>query len=302
MSIVVTGGSGLVGSYLKQLMPEAIYLSSKDYDLRDERQVKKLFSDHHASIVIHLAAHVGGFLDSIDHPVEFFEENVLMNTLVLRESYRHDVERFIGILSTCIYPDQADHYPMTEEDLHSGPPPPTHFSYGYAKRCLAVQIDAYNQQFNTRYNYLNPSNLYGAFDKFDEKRSHFVSALLKKIMDAEKKGEKKIMLLGTGQPLRQFMYAGDLALCIKRMIESDVFENLNVACDENYSIRRIAEIALEALGKNDWTIEFDTSKPDGQFRKDVSSAKLLAALPGFRFTPLKDGLKMTYEWLKSSTP
>ncbi len=159
--IVVTGGSGMVGKSLKKIMPNAIYLSSKDYDLTSEKGVAQMYYDHKPTIVIHLAAKVGGIIDNINKPGEYFTDNVLMNTLLLEYARFHGVERFIGVLSTCIYPDKVDNYPMTEDMLHMGPPTATNFSYGYAKRSLAVQIDAYNKEYGTKYQYLIPCNLYG---------------------------------------------------------------------------------------------------------------------------------------------
>ena len=181
---------------------------------------------------------------------------------------------------------------MSEEDLFIGPPPPTNFSYAFAKRCLAVQIDAYNKQFGTKYNYLIPCNLYGDYDNLhDESKMHFITALLNKIKNA--KG-KQLNLLGTGKPLRQFMYAGDLARIIKEVIDKDITESFNVAPDFNYSINEMAKVALEVTG-NDYEIVYDRPELDGQYRKDVSNKKLLEIFPNFKFTQLKTGLKQVYD-------
>ena len=161
MKILVTGGSGLVGQSLQKFIPDAIYLSSKDYDLTTEIGVKNMYLKYKPEVVIHLAAKVGGILDNIKNPAEYYTENVLMNTLLVEYARRMNVKRFLGVLSTCIFPDVMEKYPMKEEDLHSGPPTLTNFSYGYAKRSLAVQIEAYNKQYNTKYQYLTPCNLYG---------------------------------------------------------------------------------------------------------------------------------------------
>jgi len=204
----------------------------------------------------------------------------------------YNIKRLIGILSTCIYPSVVDNYPMKEEDLFIGPPPPSNFSYGYAKRCLAVQIDAYNKQFGTKYNYLIPCNLYGDYDNMhDESKMHFITALLNKIRNSK---DKTLHLLGTGKPLRQFMYAGDLAAIIKLVIDNDITENFNVAPNFNYSIDEMAKIALEVTEK-DYEIIYDRPELDGQFRKDVSNNKLLKIFPLFKFTGLKEGLKQVYD-------
>lgn len=291
--IVVTGGSGMVGRSLKKFMPDAIYLSSKDYDLTSEKDVIRMYQDIQPKAVIHLAAKVGGIIDNINKPGEYFTDNVLMNTLLVDYAKLYNVERFIAILSTCIYPDKVENYPMTEDMLHQGPPTPTNFSYGYAKRSLAVQIDAYNKQYGTKYQYLTPSNLYGEYDKFGE-NSHFVAALIKKIHNAKVNGDKKIKLFGTGRPLRQFMYSDDLAYVIEKCIYNEIYDSFNVSNSENVSINEIAKIALKACDADYLEIEYDSEKPDGQYRKDVSNQKLQKAIPEFSPTTLIEGIKTTY--------
>ena len=187
MKILVTGGSGMVGKSLKKILPEATYLSSKECDLKNEEEVKSLMNNNEFDTVIHLAAKVGGIIDNINKPDDYFVDNIQMNTNIVKWSRITGVKRFIGILSTCIYPDKVISYPMTEDMLHQGPPTPTNFSYGYAKRCLAVQIDACNKQYGTKYQYLTPCNLYGENDKFGD-NSHFIAVLVKKIIKMEKDG------------------------------------------------------------------------------------------------------------------
>ena len=290
-NILITGGSGLVGKHLQEILPNATYLSSKDCDLTDIKMVRWIISSYTPDIVIHLAAKVGGIQDNIKYPADYFDDNVLMNTNILKVCKEYNVKRFVGILSTCIYPNIVENYPMSEEDLFIGPPPPTNFSYAFAKRCLAVQIDAYNKQFGTKYNYLIPCNLYGDYDNLhDESKMHFITALLNKIKNAE---GNKLNLLGTGKPLRQFMYAGDLARIIKEVIDKDITESFNVAPDFNYSIHEMAEVALEVTGNN-YEIVYDRPELDGQYRKDVSNKKLLGIFPNFKFTQLKTGLKNVY--------
>jgi GDP-L-fucose synthase len=294
--IVVTGGSGQMGKSLKEIMPDATYLSSKDYNLTVEREVVKLYYDLQPDVVVHLGAKVGGIIDNINKPAEYFTDNILMNTNLINYAHRNNISRFIGILSTCIFPDKVDVYPMKEEMLHLGPPTPTNFSYGYAKRSMAVQIDAYNKQYGTKYIYLIPSNLYGEYDKYGD-NSHFVAALIKKIIIAKRENKNVLNLFGSGTPIRQFLYAGDFAKIIKSCVDNDITESFNVATPENYSIDEIAKIALKACDAEFLRIEYDSSKPDGQFRKDVSIEKMNSIIPGFEFTKLYDGIKKTYEYL-----
>jgi GDP-L-fucose synthase len=294
--ILVTGGSGLVGQSLKKYLPNATYVSSKDYDLTSEIHVYQMFNNIKPNIVIHLAAKVGGIMDNITYPADYFDKNIIMNTLMLKWAQQLNVERFIGILSTCIYPDVVETYPITEDMLHLGPPTKTNFSYGYAKRSLAVQIDAYNQQYGTNYQYLTPCNLYGEFDKYGD-NSHFIAALIKKIHNAKINNESKITLFGDGSPLRQFMHSDNLAYVIKYCLDNNIYNNMNVAIDENLSITEMAKIALKACDAEHLTIEFDTTKPNGQYRKDVSIDLLKQKIPSFSPMRLEDGIKQTYNYL-----
>ena len=290
MKILVTGGSGMVGKHLQEIIPDAIYISSKQGDLRDIKYTSWLFSCYEPDVVIHLAAKVGGIQDNIKYPADYFDDNVLINTNVLKSCHKYNVKQFIGIISTCAYPDVVSSYPMTEKDLFSGPPAKTNFSYGFAKRSLAVQIEAYNKQYGTNYSYLIPSNLYSEHDDFtNEPKMHFITALLHKI----KNSKGTIELLGDGTPLRQFMYAGDFARVIKKVIDKNITESFNVACPENYSIDKMARICLEELGF-DYKINYLNNNLNGQYRKDVSSEKMMSLLPDFKFTSFNKGIKHVY--------
>lgn len=294
--ILITGGSGLVGTSLKKILPEAVYVSSKDYDLTKESDVIKMFDNIKPNIVIHLAAKVGGILDNMEKPAEYFVDNILMNSLMVKYSHIYNVNRFITVLSSCIYPNTVDTYPLRESDLHKGPPTESNFSYGYAKRCLAVQIDSYNKQYGTNYNYIIPCNLYGIGDKDDNNnKSHFVTALIKKIYYANKKGEDFISLMGDGTPLRQFMLADDLTYVIKEMLDKNIYENFNITSDETLTISEIAQIALEACDSKHLGIIYDITKPNGQYRKDISNDKLKTLLPNFKPTSLSSGIKNVYK-------
>ena len=289
--ILVTGGSGLVGKHLKDIMPDATYIGSKDCDLTDVTQVDALMDFFKPKIVVHLAARVGGIVDNINHPVEYLEENIMMNNNVLKKCHEYKVDKLISILSTCIYPDVVDTYPLKEEDLFNGPPPPDNFSYAMSKRCMATHIDSYVKQYKKKWCYLIPCNLYGEHDKYEEHHSHFVSALIKKIYEAT----DTVEIWGTGKPLRQFMHAEDLARIIKYMIDNDIVENFNVAPNYVYSIEEMTKIGMESCGKGDLEIVYDSTKPDGQYRKDVDSSKLISVMEGFEFISLEEGIKRVYD-------
>jgi len=293
--ILVTGGSGLIGTYLKNILPSASYVSSKDYNLLKENEVRKMFIDLKPDVVIHLAALVGGIHHNIEEPVRYFEENIIMNTLVLRESFKNNVSRFTGILSSCIYPDNISKFPIEEDKLFEGSPHQDLFSYSYAKRCLAIQIDMYNKKYKTKYNYLIPCNLYGEFDKFDPIKGHFVGALIEKISEAKKNKKNSITLFGDGTPYRQFMHAKDLAIIIKEMILKDRFYNMNIATEENYTIDTIAKLALRACNCENIEINYDTSKPNGQMRKDIQTSRLKKYFPDFKPIKLEKGIGEIYK-------
>lgn len=293
--ILVTGGNGQVGKHLQEIIPNAKYVSSKNCNLTNQEGVEKLFNFVKPDICVHLASVVGGIQFNIDNPVKLLDDNILINTLVLKSAQSVGVKQFIGILSTCVYPDVVNKYPITEDKIHLGPPAQTNFSYATSKRVMATQIESYNKQYGTKYNYLIPSNLYGEHDGFDENFNHFISAIIKKIHIAKKNGDTKITLMGTGKPLRQFLYAKDLALVIKKCIDDNITENFNVACNENLSILKMAKIALKACDAEHLKIEFDKTKSDGQFRKDASNKKMMSIIPDFKFTKLEDGIRLTYK-------
>jgi GDP-L-fucose synthase len=295
MTTLITGGSGMVGKFLKELKFEGIYLSSKDCDLTSQQQVDKLFKDIKPTKVIHLAARVGGITENLKYPVQFLEENVLMNTFLLQNCVKYSVEDCLSVLSTCIYPDIVANYPMNEDMLFEGPPAKSNFSYAYAKRTLAVQIDSINKQYNKKYNYLIPCNLYGEYDKFDE-NSHYVSSLIRKIHEANKNKKQNIEIYGDGTPIRQFMHAKDLAYIIKIFLDNNITENCNVSNNEIYNIKEIAEIALKSTNNQNLQIIFDTTKPNGQHRKDVTNKKLLNIIGNYNFINLFDGIRKVYEY------
>ena len=267
--LLITGGSGLIGNYLKEIGLNAKYVSSKDYDLLNLDEVKSMFKETKPDTVIHLAALVGGIHHNIEEPVKYFEENILMNTYVIKESYNNGVKNFIGILSSCIYPDNLSQFPIKEDKLLQGVPHIDLFSYAYAKRSMAIQIDMYNKKHKTNYNYLIPCNLYGEFDKFDPIKGHLVGALIEKIINAKINKKKTITLFGDGSPYRQFMHARDVAKIIKEMIVKNKFYSMNVATDENYTVNNIAKIALKACDAENLEIIYDKTKPNGQLRKDI---------------------------------
>jgi GDP-L-fucose synthase len=298
--ILVTGSSGLVGSYLKDILPKnTTYITSKDYDLTSQKDVKNLYEEIKPDCVVHLAAKVGGILDNLNHPVSYLEDNILINTFMIKYAYENKVKKFIGILSSCAYPDYLDKYPLDESDIDKGPPTNATYSYGMAKRILAHQIDCYNKEFNTEYNYIIPCNIYGGrTNKYDENNSHFITSVLKKINSAKINGDNYIKLYGDGTPLRQFIHAIDVANVIKIVIEKNIIESFNLATKNSISINDITKIILKITNSEDLKILYDITKPNGQYKKDLSIEKFEKLIPNYEFLDIKKGIIENYEKYK----
>lgn len=296
MSILITGGTGLVGKYLQHYLKDGIYLGSRDYDLTKEDQVIAMYEKYRPDIVIHLAAKVGGIADNIQYPFEYYEDNLLMNTFVIKHARTYNIKKFVGVLSSCIFPDVVDHYPMTEEDMHKDLPNANNFGYGYAKRVMGCHIDIAKKQ-GLNYSYITPSNLYGEYEHGEVSRKHFVGALLEKIYTAKINGDDYITLFGDGTPLRQFTFAKDIAEIINLLIQYDIKENLNLTTADNLTIDQMARMALEATDSQHLKIQYDTTKPNGQYRKDIDTTKFKNIFANYKFTSYIKGIKQTYNTL-----
>ena len=299
MRILITGGNGMVGRYLKKLIPEALTPTSKELDLTNSEQVREYFKYNKFDYVVHLAAYVGSLHDNIENRTAYFDNNILMNTLVTKYAFESGVKNFLGILSTCIYPNDITSFPISEDKLHKGAPHPSLMSYSYAKRSHAVQLDAYKERLGVNYNYLIPCNLYGIVSKSHEQRSHFVNDLIFKIIDTQKSSRDHIILFGDGTPLRQFMHASDLAKIISLYIFQKCNTSFNVAPDLNMSIKDIALCAIKACKNgSELNIKYDSSKPNGQHRKDVDVSVFKEQIKDFKFKNLICGIEEMYEYYK----
>lgn len=300
--IIVTGGSGMVGRYMQELFPEAEYPSSKELNLLDARQVASYLEKHKPDVVVHLAAAVAGIIDNVEKPLTYFEDNLLMNFNIVRESNQAGVKHFIGVSSTCAYPDSFNliptfRYPISEKDVHYGPPTLSNYGYGYAKRILGVHIDVVNSTRKANdYCYIYPCNLFGEYDKYEDNKSHFIGALLKKIAYAQKNNSSSIELLGTGAPLRQFIYGEDLAKILIKMIKTGTYVTMNIAPDESFSINELAKKTLAALNLEHINITYKGNL-DGQYRKDADNVVLKQTFPNFKFTSFDKAIKETYDYI-----
>jgi GDP-L-fucose synthase len=290
---LVTGASGLLGSEILLKLPGSIGLTSKDCDLTDSNHAILTLEDGRVDTVIHCAARVGGVKANTEYVADFFDDNVKMNMNVL-DACREKKLKLVSILSTCIYPDaQHVRYPLTENQLHLGPPHDSNFGYAYAKRMLEVQSRAYRQQFGCNFISVIPNNLYGINDNYDLESGHVIPALIRKFHEAIISGSKEVVIWGTGKPVREFTFARDAADIIIWLSKNyDGAEPVNIGNPEQVSIESLALIISGEM-RYKGTIRFDNSKPDGQFKKPSSNNFLRSLGWNGEYTPIREGLSET---------
>jgi GDP-L-fucose synthase len=299
--IVVTGANGLIGYALREIDPPGTtYLTRKEVDLIDFVRTKERFAELAPEKVIHLAALVGGIGGNMIHSGEYFRNNILINTNVLESARLAGAKKLISFMSTCVFPDKCT-YPLNEKDLHNGPPHPSNFGYAYAKRMLEVQSSAYRREWNCNYIVAIPTNIYGPNDNFNLVDGHVVPALIHKTYLA-RENRTDLSIWGSGKPLREFVYSGDIARLALWAIENyDEESPIIFTSGIEVSIRELAELVARKM-KFEGKLVFDASKPDGQFRKPSDTTKLRKYLPDFRWTPLEEGIEITVEWFLKHYP
>jgi len=305
--ILVTGGTGLVGKGI-QTVVEAdpkenetwIFLGSKDGNLMSETETEAIFAAHQPTHVIHLAALVGGLFANMSANCDFFRNNMKMNDNILASSQKHNVQKVVSCLSTCIFPDKTN-YPIDETMVHNGPPHPSNFGYSYAKRMIDVQNKAYHEQYGCKFTSIIPCNVFGPHDNFNIQQGHVIPGLINKAYQAKKNGTA-FEIWGTGSPLRQFIYSLDLAkLTVWVMREYEEIDPIILATDEKDEVS-IKDVAMMVLEASDFKgeVKFLTDKADGQFKKTASNAKLRKYLPNFEFVPTKQAIQETVEWFNKN--
>ena len=290
---LITGSTGLLGSEILHESPGSIGLSSKDCDLTESNHAIINLEVGRIDQVIHCAARVGGVKANTDFVAEFFDDNVRMNMNVLAACKERGL-KLVSVLSTCIYPDAAYvKHPLTESQLHLGPPHSSNFGYAYAKRMLEVQSRAYRQQYGCNFITVIPNNLYGLNDSYDLHNGHVIPALIRKFHEAKIFGYDHVDIWGSGKPLREFTFARDAAKIILWLSENyDGAEPVNIGNPEQISIMALARMIAEEVGYEGGG-NFDRSKPDGQYQKPSSNEKLLSLGWNGEYTPLRDGLRET---------
>lgn len=291
----------MVGHALQRVIPDAVFVSSKDYDLRSYLEVANMYATHRPRYVIHLAAKVGGVKANMENLGDFYTDNILINTNVLESARIFNVDKVVSLLSTCIYPDDVT-YPLTEQQIHDGPPHQSNYAYAYAKRMLDVQSRAYREQYGCNFITAVPNNLFGENDNYDLDDSHVMPAIMHKMLRAQQE-KTNVSLWGDGSPLREFTYSMDLANILIFLIEHyDEPEPINVGNTGEHSIREIAEL-IAAYVDYDGEVLWDDTKPAGQYRKPSDNSKLFEL--GWRpemYTDFKLALLTSCDWLTTNYP
>lgn len=298
--IFVAGHRGLVGSAIKRELEKKGYTNivtrtHKELDLTDSKAVSEFFEAEKPDYVILSAAKVGGIQGNNTFPVEFFTENMKIQLNVITNAFKQNVKKLLFLGSSCIYPKNAPQ-PMKEEYLLSSELEKTNEMYALAKISGLKLCASYNREYNTDYISVMPCNLYGLNDNYDTKNAHVLPMLVRRFHEAKEAGLKEVTVWGTGTPLREFMYAGDLAKAVVYLMENKsakkIGEFINIGTGTEVTILELAQMIKKIVGF-EGELVFDKSKPDGTMRKlmDVSRINNL----GWKAeTSLEEGIKIVY--------
>ena len=300
--IVVTGGAGFLGKNIQAELRQSgveerniLIPTIEEYDLTKEQDVIRMYDDMAPTVVIHLAAEVGGIGANRENPGRFFYANMAMGLHLIEHARIRGLAKFVQVGTICAYPKFTP-VPFKEEDLWNGYPEETNAPYGIAKKALLVMLQAYRQQYGLNGIYLLPVNLYGPGDNFDLQSSHVIPALIRKFVEANQRGDDKVEVWGTGSVSREFFYVEDCARGIVMATQNyDDDEPVNLGAGFEITIKDLAEKIKKLTGFKG-QLTWDTTQPDGQPRRclDISRAKTL-----FDFearTSFDEGLKATIEW------
>jgi GDP-L-fucose synthase len=321
--ITVTGGKGFLGKHLIRKLKEDRNCQSvsiadlPEYDLRILDNVKKMFDDQKPDIIIHLAAILGGIGANRENPGKFFYDNAIMGIQLMHEAYLRSIDKFVALGTICCYPKFTS-VPFKEENLWNGYPEETNAPYGLAKKMLLVQSQAYRQQYGFNSIFLMPVNLYGPGDNFDPKSSHVIPALIKKIIDAMggkesvhkrmqlvdntsklnklSSTDKPVIVWGTGEASREFLYVEDAAEAIILATEKyNKSAPVNLGAGFEIQIKDLVGLIAKLTGFKG-NIIWDDTKPDGQPRRKLDTNLAFKEF-GFKAkTPFEQGLRKTIDW------
>lgn len=297
--IYVAGHKGMVGAAIWRTLNKSGYTnlvgkSSKNLDLTNQNAVRDFFQSERPSVVIDAAARVGGILANQNYPYQFLMENLQIQNNLIDAAHHNEVEKFIFLGSSCIYPKLAPQ-PLREEYLLTGPLEPTNEWYAIAKIAGVKACEAIREQYKKDFVSLMPTNLYGSHDNFDLNTSHVLPAMIRKFHEAKEEGNKPVALWGTGSPMREFLHVDDLAGAVLFALENELPDNLyNVGSGREITIAALAELIQKIVGHHGEII-WDSSKPDGTPRKLLDVVKIRNE--GWKSSiSLEIGIQKTYAW------
>jgi GDP-L-fucose synthase len=305
--ILITGGHGMLGTALRKdsyFDGITVYCPTRQaLDLEKQNDVYIYMLETKPDCVFHLAARVGGVQDNSEHLADYYTQNIQINTNVLSAAFKSNAN-VLSVLSTCVYPDKAI-FPLTENQIHNGPPHSSNYTYAYTKRMLEVQSRAYWDQYNAQFKTVIPNNIYGIND-FYGFGCHVIPSLMRRFHEAKINSISDVKVWGDGTCLREFTFAPDVAKCL--CFASEFYcENspINIGNTEEISIKDLAELIQNVVGYNG-EIRWDNSMPSGQTRKPSDTSKFKKLLKSCKkeiiFTTLEDGLTKTYDWFKNQYP
>ena len=303
--IYVAGHRGMVGSAIvrrleKDGFTNLILKTSKELDLRNQKDVADFFTTEKPEYVFLAAAKVGGIVANNTYRADFLYDNLLIVANIVHAAYNNNVNKLLFLGSSCIYPKMAPQ-PIKEEYLLTGALENTNEPYAIAKIAGIKLCENYREQYGANFISVMPTNLYGINDNYHPENSHVLPALLRRFHEAKSNGLKEVVIWGTGSPRREFLYADDLAdACLFLMNTYNKKEIVNIGCGEDISIKELAELVKEVTGYSGNLI-FDTTRPDGTPRKLLDVSKL-HALGWHHTTTLKDGLKNAYQNFLTKQP
>jgi GDP-L-fucose synthase len=301
VKVLVAGGTGLVGSAIVRAYlscgAEVQGISRLNFNLMDTSATRDFFRKVKPDLVVDAAAKVGGIGANSAKPVEFLSDNLRIQGNLMQAAFESDVEKFVFLGSSCIYPRDCPQ-PIKEEYLMTGPLEETNSAYAIAKIAGIEMVNSYRKEYGLRWISLMPTNLYGPHDNFNLQKAHVLPALIRKFVEAEKVGQSQVTLWGSGTPLREFLHVDDLASAV--LIASEKYDqsgHVNIGTGHEISIKELATLIATLAGFKG-EISWDSSKPDGTPRKvlDVSRINSLGWKPTIR---LEEGIQATIKWFKA---